>query len=131
MFTMHYVIEESFHVRIGYPFVEGRRKLRIIGPKERVKPTLDFIGSIADGEVTRPPTSPMKPRQHNVPRNKVFYCWYCRKGLKTKVIDHCMAVHADEALVQKIMGLPAKDPERKFHIQVSMNVPVYITNLLL
>lgn len=115
---MHSALEYNFGVLLGFPEVEGRRLLKLVGIKDNFHRVLNYIGKIADGDVVTAPLTPMKGVKKNVERGKMFYCLYCSKGYLNQVLHHCFSIHHDQPLVQEIMKLEARSEKRKALIKV-------------
>ena len=111
-FEMHAMIEANYHVRIGFPKVDDRYQLRMVGRPMNILKTIDFIGKLADGNYVQPiDTKIQTAPDYQYTREKLFCCFYCGKMYKFNIISHCQAMHAKEPEVAKIIALKKKDNE--------------------
>ena len=125
---MHSALEYNFNVLVGFPVIEGVRRLKLIGLKDQFTKVLNYVGKIADGDVVSAPLTPMKGVRKHVERKKVFYCFFCSNPYYNQIFPHCVSCHFEEDLVKDIMKMPNKTPAKKLAIRV---MQLYITKIFI
>ena len=120
-YRTHAAIEANFHVRVGFPKENGKYAIRLVGRPINIVKTMDYIGKLADGNVVVQENRPVVERNpdYAYDREKLFYCYFCNKGIKFNIFPHCESQHNEEPLVAEIMAMPVKSKERNRAVMVN------------
>lgn len=119
-YEMHNMIEGNYHVRLGFPKIDGNYQLRVVGKPMNILKAIDFIGKLADDNYIRPASGQMKKNpNYQYDREKKFCCAFCHKLIKYGIISHCESKHPEEPAVAEILALDKKSEKRNRLVTVN------------